>query len=119
MLHHADALPDAERGGAADAGRSGQGSEKKPSRKKAKRFALSPFPGGSGASKSALALVAAMGARAVGPVLSLRSSLAGCCGTDLHLVFCALENNEDATTPWLNALREPLSSTSGFLRLHA
>ncbi|CAE7483900.1 unnamed protein product [Symbiodinium natans] len=95
MLHHADALPDAERGGAADAGRSGQGSEKKPSRKKAKRFALSPFPGGSGASKSALALVAAMGARAVGPVLSLRSSLAGCCGTDLHLVFCALENNED------------------------
>ena len=60
-----------------------------------KQFALRPFPGGSSASKSALSLIAQISARAVGPVLSLRSSLSGCRGTDLHAVFSALEESPD------------------------
>ncbi|CAE7455597.1 unnamed protein product [Symbiodinium sp. CCMP2592] len=68
----------------------------KPSKKNmARHFSPWPCPGGSGASKSALSLISQMTAGTVGPVLSLRTSLAGCRGADLHAVLRALENNQD------------------------
>ncbi|CAE7724938.1 unnamed protein product, partial [Symbiodinium microadriaticum] len=68
----------------------------KPSKKNmARHFSPWPCPGGSSASKSALALISQMTAGTVGPVLSLRTSLPGCVGADLHAVLRALENNQD------------------------
>ncbi|CAE7806756.1 unnamed protein product [Symbiodinium sp. CCMP2456] len=68
----------------------------KPSKKNmARHFSPWPCPGGSSASKSALSLISQMAAGTVGPVLSLRTSLAGCLGADLHAVLRALENNQD------------------------
>eukprot|EP00439_Symbiodinium_sp_Y106_P032129 s8401_g3.t2 len=71
-------------------------SKTKPSKKNmARHFSPWPCPGGSSASKSALSLISQMTAGTVGPVLSLRTSLAGCRGADLHAVLRALENNQD------------------------